>query len=36
MAMPVEALSDADLDRLEQSKILDETRKLDYLVPETW
>jgi hypothetical protein len=31
-----EALSEADLDRLEQSKIPDETKKLDHLVPEKW
>jgi hypothetical protein len=36
VAMPVEALSKADLDRLEQSKIPDETKKLDHLVPEKW
>jgi hypothetical protein len=35
-AMPTEALSEADLDRLEQSKIPDETKKLDHLVPEKW
>lgn len=36
VAMPVEALSEADLHRLEQSEIPDETRKLDHLVPENW
>jgi hypothetical protein len=36
VAMPTEALSEADLDRLEQSKIPDETKKLDHLVPEKW
>jgi hypothetical protein len=36
VAMPIEALSEADLDRLEQSKIPDETKKLDRLVPEKW
>ncbi len=36
VAMPVEALSEADIDRLEQSEIPDETRKLDHLVPEKW
>jgi hypothetical protein len=34
VVMPIEALSEADLDRLEQSKIPDETKKLDHLVPE--
>lgn len=36
VAMPIEALSEADLDRLEQSKISDETKKLDHPVPEKW
>jgi len=36
VAMPIEALSEADLDRLEQSKIPDETKKLYHLVPEKW
>jgi prevent-host-death family protein len=36
VAMPVEALSEADLDRLEQSKIPEETKKLDHLAPEKW
>jgi prevent-host-death family protein len=36
VAMPVEALSEADLDRLEQSKIPDETKELDRLGPEKW
>jgi hypothetical protein len=36
VAMPIEALSEADLDRLEQSKIPEETKKLDHLVPEKW
>jgi hypothetical protein len=31
-----QALSEADLDRLEQSRIPDETKKLDHLVPEKW
>jgi hypothetical protein len=34
VAIPVEALSEADLDRLDQSKIPEETKKLDDLVPE--
>jgi hypothetical protein len=34
VAMPIEALSEADLDRLEQSTIPEETKKLDHLVPE--
>ena len=34
--MPIAALSEVDLDRLEQSKIPDETKKLDHLVPENW
>jgi len=34
--MPIEALSEVDLDRLEQSKIPEETEKLDHLVPEKW
>jgi hypothetical protein len=34
--MPIAALSEVDLDRLEQSKIPDETKKLDHLVPEKW
>jgi prevent-host-death family protein len=33
VAMPVEALSEADLDRLEQSKIPEESKKLDHLAP---
>jgi len=36
VAMPIAALSEVDLDRLEQSKIPDETKKLDHLVPEKW
>jgi hypothetical protein len=36
VAMPIEALSEADLDRLEQSKIPEETKKLDHLAPEKW
>jgi prevent-host-death family protein len=36
VAMPVENLSKADLKRLETSKIPEETRKLDHLVPEKW
>ena len=35
-AIPAEALSEAALDRLEQSEIPDETRKLDHFVPEKW
>jgi hypothetical protein len=31
--MPVEALSEAELDDLERSEIPDETKKLDVLVP---
>ena len=34
VAMPVEALSEADLDRLEQSKIPEGTKKLDHLTRE--
>jgi hypothetical protein len=33
--MPIEAVSEADLDRLEQSQIPEETKKLDHLVPES-
>jgi hypothetical protein len=29
VAMPIEALSEADLDRLEQSKIPEETKRLE-------
>ena len=36
VAMPIEALSEADLDRLEQSKIPEKTKKLDHLVPGRW
>jgi hypothetical protein len=36
VAMPIEALSEVDLDRLEQSKIPEETKKLDHLVPGKW
>jgi prevent-host-death family protein len=36
VAMPVEALSTTDLKQLEQSKIPDETKALDHLVPESW
>jgi len=32
--MPIEALSEADLDRLKQSKIPDETKKLDSRRPQ--
>ncbi len=35
VAMPVEALSEADLDRLEQSKIPEGTKKLDHLTRES-
>jgi PHD/YefM family antitoxin component YafN of YafNO toxin-antitoxin module len=35
VAMPVEALSKADLDRLEQSKIPEGTKKLDHLTRES-
>jgi hypothetical protein len=34
VAMMIEALSEADLDRLDQRKIPDESKQLDYLVPE--
>jgi len=34
--MPIEALSETDLDRLEQSTIPGETKKLNHLVPEKW
>jgi hypothetical protein len=33
---PIEALSEVDLDRLEQSKIREETKKLEHLDPEKW
>jgi prevent-host-death family protein len=36
VAMPVEALSKAELARLERSKIPKETKKLDRLVPKKW
>jgi len=36
VAMPVEALSEADLDRLEKSAIPVKTKKLDHLVPKKW
>jgi hypothetical protein len=36
VAMPIEALSEADVDTLEQSKIPEETKKIDHLVPEKW
>ena len=36
VAMPIEVLSEADLDRLDQSTIPEETKKLDHLVPEKW
>jgi hypothetical protein len=36
LAMPIEAFSEVDLDRLEQSKIPEETKKLDHLVPGRW
>lgn len=37
VAMPVEALSEADLDRLEKgSPIPESTKQLDHLVPEKW
>jgi hypothetical protein len=34
--MLIEALSEADLDRFEQSRIPEETKKLDHLVPKKW
>jgi hypothetical protein len=34
VAMPIEALSEADLDGLERSKIPEETKRLDQLVHE--
>lgn len=37
VAMPVDALSEADLDRLEKgSPVADESKQLDHLVPEKW
>ena len=36
LAMPIEAFSEVDLDRLEQSKIPEKTKKLDHLVPGRW
>ncbi len=36
VAIPVEALSEADLDRLEKSKIPGHTKDLNHLVPEKW
>ena len=36
VAMPVEALSEADLDRLEKSEIPEHTKRLNHLVPEKW
>ena len=36
VAMPVEALSKADLKRLEKSRIPEHTKKLDHLVPKGW
>ncbi len=36
VAMPVERLSEAELDELERSEIPEETKKLDILVPKGW
>jgi PHD/YefM family antitoxin component YafN of YafNO toxin-antitoxin module len=36
VAMPVEALSEADLKRLEQSKIPDHTKELNGEIPKDW
>lgn len=36
VAMPTDALSEAELDELERSGIPQETRKLDVLVPKGW
>jgi len=36
VAMPVDALSESDLDELESSEIPEETKKLDVLVPKGW
>lgn len=36
VAMPVEALSESDLEDMERSEIPEETRKLDILVPKGW
>ena len=36
IAMPVEALSEADLREIEQSEIPEETRELNSLLPEGW
>jgi prevent-host-death family protein len=36
VAMPVEALSEAELDDIERSEIPEETKKLDVLVPKGW
>ena len=36
LAMPIEAFSEVDLDRLEQSKIPEKPKKLDHLVPGRW
>lgn len=36
IAMPVEALSEADLTRLEQSKIPEHTKDLNSEVPKDW
>jgi PHD/YefM family antitoxin component YafN of YafNO toxin-antitoxin module len=36
VAMPTEALTEAELDELERSEIPEETMKLDVLVPKGW
>lgn len=36
VAMPTEALSEAELEELERSEIPEETKKLDVLVPKGW
>lgn len=36
VAMPVEALSEAELDDLERVEIPEESKKLDVLVPKGW